>query len=125
MEFINCAHSRPDSGETRRCRYSRYGLYASDCVRGQPGARDEPDRSSEKDMSHIEELDIARLGRCPEFGERKDPLDELHVNIGLDMQKQKELHCVIGTCVAIPGIHVLKGYIGYYVPLVLRPQCVA
>ena len=30
-----------------------------------------------------------------------------------------------GGSVAIPGIHVLKGYIGYYVPLVLRPQCVA
>ena len=30
-----------------------------------------------------------------------------------------------GGSVAIPGIHVLKGYIGYYGPLVLRPQCVA
>ena len=26
--------------------------------------------------------------------------------------------------VAIPGIHVLKGYIGYYGPLVPQPQCV-
>ena len=55
----------------------------------------------ETDASHIEELNITGLGRCPEFGEKKDPSvpsDELHVNIGLDMQKQKELHCVIGTC---------------------------
>ena len=30
-----------------------------------------------------------------------------------------------GASVAIPGIHVLQGYIGYYGPLVLQPQCVA
>ena len=52
---------------------------------GEPGAQDEPDRSLETDASHIEELDITGLGRCPELGERKDPLvpsDELPVKIG-------------------------------------------
>ena len=64
-----------------------------------PGAQDEPDRSSETDASHIEELDIARLCRCPEFGEDPSvPSDELHANIGLDMPNQKGLNCVIGVC---------------------------
>ena len=46
-----------------------------------PGAQDEPDRSSETDASHIVELDIAGLCRCPEFGEGEDPSvpsEELH-----------------------------------------------
>ena len=98
MDFMTYTHSHPDGGETR-------GVDTVDMCRtvsgDKPGAQDEPDRSSETDASHIEELDIAGLCRCPEFGEGEDPSvlsDELHVNIGLDMPKQKGLNCVIGAC---------------------------
>ena len=68
-----------------------------------PGAQDEPNRLSETDASHIEELDIA--GLCREFGEDPSvPSDELRVNIGLDMPKQKGLNCVIGACVTFLDI---------------------
>ena len=40
--------------EKRGCRYGRYGLYVSDCVRGQTW---EPDRSSETDTSCMEDFD--------------------------------------------------------------------
>ena len=32
------------------------------------------------------------------WGGGRVPSDELHVNIGLDMPKQKGLNCVIGAC---------------------------
>ena len=35
MDFLTYTHSRPDGGETQGRRYGRYGLYVSDCVRGQ------------------------------------------------------------------------------------------
>ena len=92
MDFLNYTHSRPDGGETRGVDTVDM-VYMCRTVSGdKPGAQDKPDRSSETDASHIEELDIAGLGQCPEFGHGEDPSvpsDELHVNIGLGMQKQK------------------------------------
>ena len=101
IDFITYTHSRMDGGETRGVDMVDM-VYMCQTVSGdKPGVQNEPDRSSETDASHIEELDIAGLRRCPEFGEGEDPSvpsDELHVNIGLDMPKQKGLNCVIGAC---------------------------
>ena len=84
MDLITYTHSRPDGGET-------WGVDTVDMVYmcrtvswDKPRAQDEPDRTSETDASHIEELDIAgsriRGGEDPSV-----PSDELHVNIGLDI----------------------------------------
>ena len=101
IDFITHLHSRPDGGETRGVDTVNM-VYMCRTVSGdKPGAQDEPDRSSETDASHIEELDITGLCRCPKFGEGEDPSvpsDELHANIGLDMPNQKGLNCVIGAC---------------------------
>ena len=101
IDFITYTHSRPDRGKTR-------GVDTVDMVNmcgtvsgDKPGALDEPDRSSETDASHIEEVDIIGLCRCPEFGEGEDPSvprDEFNANIGLYMPNQKGLNCVIGAC---------------------------
>ena len=73
IDFITYSHSRPDGGKT-------WGVDTVDMVYlcrtvsgDKPGAQDEPDRLSETDASHIEEVDIIGLCRCPEFGEGEDP----------------------------------------------------
>ena len=101
IDFITYTHSRLDGGKT-------WGVDMVDMVYmyrtasgDKPGALDEPDRLTETDASHIEEVDIIGLCRCPEFGEREDSSvlsDQLHANIGLDMPTQKGLNCMIGAC---------------------------
>ena len=98
MDFVNYAHSRPDDGKTRGVDTVDMVYMCRTASGDEPGAQDEPDRSLEMDASHIEELYITGLGRCPEFGERKDPSvpsDELHVNIGLDMQNRNNCIAII------------------------------
>ena len=103
IDFIAYTHSHPDGGKTRGVDTVDM-VYMCRTVSGdKPGAQDEPDRSSETDASHIEEVDIVGLCRCPEFGEGLGedpsvPSDELHANIGLDMPNQKGMNCVIGPC---------------------------
>ena len=105
IDFITYTHSRPDCRKARGVNRINIIYICRTMSKDKPGALDEPDRLSEMDASHIEEVDIIGLCQCPEFGEGEDPSvpsDELHANIGLYMPNQKGVNCVIGACVANP-----------------------
>ena len=88
MEFRMPTHSHMDGGVTRRLDIVDM-VYMCRTVSGH-GPR-----------THDEELDIARLCRCPEIEDGEDPpvlSDTLHVDIGLDRPEQTGQNCVTGAC---------------------------